>query len=391
MTARPYDDIVLVAPVTVPYVRFSIRGAHWFIGRALAGLVEAAGIEKGEIDGLCLSSFTLGADTAIGLTQHLGLTVNWLDHIPFGGASGVLAVRRAARAVEAGDAEIVACIAGDTNDTDSFRQGAAAFSQFGMDAVYPMGAGGPNQSFAFLTDHYSRIYDARREDFGRLCVDQRTNALSNPNALFRTPLSLDAYMAARPIADPIHLFDCVMPCAGADAFLVMRGERAAGLGLGTARLLGAAERHNEFPGDMIQWRGGWAANRDALYDQAGIGPDDIDLVNTYDDYPVMSFIQLEDLGFCEKGGAADLIRKNTMVADGSFPVNTSGGQLSVGQAGCAGGYLGLVEAIRQVTGAPEGTAVPNARHALASGFGMVTYDRGLCSGAVILAGDGGQA
>ena len=72
-----------------------------------------------------------------------------------------------------------------------------------------------------------RTYGATREDFGRIAVDQRTNALRNPNAMFKKPLTLDEYMAARPISDPIHLFDCVMPCAGAEAFLVMSEERGA--------------------------------------------------------------------------------------------------------------------------------------------------------------------
>ena len=73
-----------------------------------------------------------------------------------GGASGVVALRRAARAVQAGDAEIVACIAGDTNHVDSFRQNLANFSRFARDAVYPFGAGGPNASFALLTAYYMR-------------------------------------------------------------------------------------------------------------------------------------------------------------------------------------------------------------------------------------------
>ncbi|MFP3534588.1 thiolase family protein, partial [Burkholderia sp. SIMBA_042] len=78
-------------------------------------LIRQAGIAKTDVDGLCVSSFTLAPDTAVGLTQHLGMSPRWLDHIPMGGASGVAALRRAARAVQAGDAGIVACIAGDTN------------------------------------------------------------------------------------------------------------------------------------------------------------------------------------------------------------------------------------------------------------------------------------
>jgi acetyl-CoA acetyltransferase len=385
MTARAsYDGVVLAAPVTIPYVRYSIRGAHWFLSRALAGSLKRAGLKKEQVDGLCLSSFTLAPDSAVGVTQHLGLTVRWLDHIPMGGAAGVVAVRRAARAVQCGDADIVACIAGDTNQVDSFRLMNANFSQFARDAVYPLGSGGPNASFAFLTDYYMRTFGARREDFGKLCVAQRDNALNYPHALFKKKLTLDEYMSARPISDPIHLFDCVMPCAGAEGFLVMKRERAEDLGLPYAGILGAIERHNAFPADPVQFRGGWAMDCGDLYAQAGVAPADVDFIETYDDYPVINVMQIEDLGFCKKGEGPDFVRSHSFTVDGSFPFNTSGGQLSVGQAGAAGGSLGMVEAIRQLTRENLAGAVPDAEIGLVSGFGMINYDRGLCTGAVML-------
>ena len=88
----------------------------------MAQLLAAAKIPKERIDGFAVASFTLAPDSAVGLTQHLGLTLRWLDHVPMGGASAVVSMRRAARAVQNGDAEIVACIAGDTNHIDSFRR-----------------------------------------------------------------------------------------------------------------------------------------------------------------------------------------------------------------------------------------------------------------------------
>jgi len=385
MAALGYDDVVLAAPVTVPYVRYSAHGAHWFLGRAVADLLAAARIPKQRIDGLAVASFTLAPDTAVGLTQHLGLTLRWLDHVPMGVASGIVSIRRAARAVQSGDAEIVACVGGDTNHTDSFRRNTAGFSQFSQDAVYPYGSGGPNTSFALLTAYYMRRHGATREDFGKLCVAQRNNALENPLALFKKPLTLADYLNARLVADPLRLFDCVMPCAGAEGFLVMRRETAEKLGLPFARLLGAIERHNAFPDDPIQDRGGWALDRDALYAQAGVGPADIDFLETYDDYPVINVLQFEGLGFCPDGAGAEFIRANTFEVAGSFPFNTSGGQLSVGQAGAAGGHLGIVEAIRQLSGQTLGARVPDAKHGLVSGFGMINYDRGICSGAALLA------
>ncbi|WP_459617156.1 thiolase family protein [Bordetella sp. 2513F-2] len=387
MTARRqgYDGIVAALPVTVPYERYSTRAAHWWLGRALGELVRGSGLAKQAIDGLCVSSFTLAPDTAVGLTQHLGMSPRWLDHIPMGGASGVVALRRAARAVQAGDADVVACIAGDTNHVDSFRNTVSQFSRFAQDAVYPYGAGGPNASFALMTAHYMRATGATRADFGKLCVAQRDNALRFPHALMKKPLTLEQYLAARVITDPIHLFDCVMPCAGADGFLMMREARARELGLPHARILGTIERHNAWPDDPIQMRGGWTLDVDELYAQAGAGPSDMDFLQAYDDYPVINFMQIEDLGFCAKGEAPEFVRRHRFTVDGSFPFNTNGGQLSVGQAGAAGGYLGLVEALRQLSGTAGGTQVDGARLGLVSGFGMINYDRGLCTAAAVLA------
>jgi len=374
----------VAVPVSVPYVRYSTHGAHWFIGQALAELVKVSGVRKEQIDGLCLSSFSLAPDTAVGVTQHLGLSPRWLDHIPTGGASGVMSLRRAARAVQAGDADIVACVGADTNHVDSFRQTLGSFSDFARDATYPYGAGGPNSVFEFITANYMRTYGATREDFGRIAVDQRTNALRNPNAMFKKPLTLAEYMAARPISDPIHLFDCVMPCAGAEAFLVMTEEHARDLGLAHVLIRGAIERHNAYADDPVMVRGGWRKDRDDLYAQAGVAPAALDFVQTYDDYPVIVMMQFEDLGFCAKGEGPAFVRANDMTFSGSFPNNTSGGQLSAGQAGAAAGFLGMVEAIRQLTGVAGARAVPDAELGLVAGFGMVTYDRCLCTGAVIL-------
>ena len=383
---KAYDGVVVCLPVTIPYRRYSTNSGHWWIGRALRELIKRAKLKPKDIDGLSVSSFTIAPDTAIGLTQHFGLSPRWLDHVPFGGASGIVALRRAARAVQAGDADLVACVAGDTNHVDSFRKTLTNFSRFAQDAVYPYGAGGANASFALITQNYMTTYGARREDFGKLCVAQRDNALAYPYALMNTPLTLEAYMAARPIADPIHLYDCVMPCAGAEAFLVCREDTARSLGLTGVRLLATIERHNAFPDDPVQIRGGWAMDVDELWAMSGVTVDAVDFVETYDDYPVISMMQFEDLGFCGKGEGPDFVRAHSFGTDGDFPHNTSGGQLSVGQAGAAGGYLGLVEAMRQLTGAVLGRPVKDAKIGLVSGFGMINYDRGLASGAAVLAG-----
>ncbi len=383
-TRQGYAGVAVAVPVTVPYVRYSTRSAHWFLGQAINALVKQSGVPKEQIDGLTVSSFSLAPDTAVGVTQHLGLSPRWLDHIPTGGASGVMALRRAARAVQAGDANIVACVAADTNQVDSFRLMLGSFSGFARDATYPYGSGGPNAIFAFITAHYMAKYGATRADFGRICVAQRHNALAYGSRMFKKLLTLDEYMAARPIADPIHLFDCVMPCAGAEAFLVMSDERARDLGLPFATLRGAIERHNAFSSDPVMERGGWQVDLPELYAMADAAPADIGFLQAYDDYPVIVMIQAEDLGFCAKGEGAEFLRARNLTFDGSFPVNTSGGQLSSGQAGAAGGFMGVTEAIRQLTDQAAGRAVIGAQLGMIGGFGMVTYDRCLCTGAAIL-------
>jgi acetyl-CoA acetyltransferase len=176
-----------------------------------------------------------------------------------------------------------------------------------------------------------------------------------------------------------------MPCAGAEAFLVMSVERAQALSLPYAVIKGAVERHNAYPADPMPLRGGWAMERDRLYTQAGLAPKDMDFLETYDDYPVIALMQMEDLGFCGKGEGPEFIRKTPLtVSGGGLPHNTSGGQLSSGQAGAAGGFLGLTEALRQLTGQAY-TQIAGAKFGLVSGYGMVIYDRCLCTAAAILA------
>lgn len=386
-TPAPYDGVVIAAPFTMPYTRFSPHPAQYWLGSALRGSLKAAGLTPREVDGLTVSSFSLFPDSAPGLADHLCLELRWLETVTVGGACGIVAMRRAARAVQMGEAEIVACTAGDANEPDSFRRLLQSFSRFAMDASYPYGAGGPNAVFALLTDHYMRKYGATREDFGRIATAQRANARRNPQALLRGALGLEDYMAARMISDPLCLFDCVMPCAGAEAFLVMSEDRARALRLPHARIRATIERHNAFPDDPAQYRGGWTADAPGMWDAAGIGPEDIDLLQTYDDYPVICAMQAEDLGFCPKGEGARFLASRDMTITGDFPHNSSGGQLSAGQAGAAGGFLGLTEAIRQVTATAGPTQVAKAARALVSGFGMVNYDRGICSAAAIIEGE----
>ena len=384
--AMNYDDVVLTTPVSFGYSKFSDKTSTWFAGSVLRNLLAQSGLEKKRVDGLSLSSFSLAPDTVPSVVQSLGLSLRWLANIPYGGASGVIAAKRAARTIQSGDAEVVACIGADTLGPDDFQNLVANFSNATRDASYPYAGGGPNLAFALMTQAYMEKYAVKREDFAQISVEQRYNANHYAPALLgQKSLSLEDYMDARVVVEPLHLFDCVMPCAGADGFLVMRRTLADELDLPRVSIGAAFECFNVFPEDPVQLRAGWSLYGDDLFAAAGLTRDDIDVIETYDDYPVVVMMQLEGMGFCPPGEAVRFLQTHSMkFVAGGLPHNTNGGQLSVGQAGASGGFLGIVEALRQLLQVADSNQVPAANHALVTGFGMVNYDRGLCSSAMIL-------
>ena len=95
-------------------------------------------------------------------------------------------------------------------------------------------------------------------------------------------------------------------------------------------------------------------------------------------------IQIEDLGFCKKGDGGKFVDAHDLTYKGDFPVNTGGGELSVGQAGLAGGFLHIVEALRQLRGEAEGHQVQNAERALVTGIGWLNYGRNLGTTAALV-------
>ena len=382
----PYDRVVVSIPVTVPYEKQSNKTAHWYIGKVLREMLDRTGLTKTDINGLAVASYTLKPDSAAVMADYYHTEFDWVLDLPLGGVSGVIALKRAARAVQVGDAEIVACIGADAmGNSANFKNLIRDFSSFSRDYTYQYGAAGPNSLFAMKTAYYMDRFGAEREDFGRICLAQREAAMANPFALIRKPLTMEDYLTARKISDPLRLYDCVMPCSGAEGFLVMSSERAKHLGITPVAIKGALESHNAYRDDEVQYRAGWARHAGAMYEAAGIGPEDMSFLQAYDDYPVMVMIQMEDLGFCEKGQGPNFVRSTPLTVTGQgLPLNTCGGQLSAGQAGAAGGFLGVVEAIRQLSRQPLGLQVPDAEAGVVSGYGYVNYDRGMCAAAAIL-------
>ena len=226
-----------------------------------------------------------------------------------------------------------------------------------------------------------RVHGLRREDYAQVVIAQREWAARNPDAVYRTPLSLAEYMAAPLVADPLTRFDCVPLVAGADALVVVAADHpAAGRRRVVVRSL--VGTFNAEPQDADGLCTGLGKAAAGLWEAAAHGPDEVDVVSVYDDYPVMVLVQLVDLGFAPDGDVRRLVAER--LAKRALAVNTSGGQLCCGQAGAAGGMHGLVEAVRQLRGEAGARQVAGAQRAVVSGYGMVAYRYGAAANAVVL-------
>ncbi len=318
------------------------------------------------------------------LGEHFGLSLRWGEQGVFGGASGVVALGHAADAIRAGRARAVLCLAGDVFTVASHDAMLESFTPAMRDYLAPQGFGGANGLFSLVQRRHSHLYGTKREQLGKLAVTQREHALLNPNALFKEPLTLQQYLEARPIAEPLHLFDCVMPCSGAEAVLVVEEELAGRTGRPGLEVAAMRELHNAHPGLPLSLPAGFEVYADELFEAAGVGRSDIDLVELYDDYTIMVAVQLEAYGFCPAGEGGRFLEETDVSIRGELPVNTGGGQLSCGQSGAGGGMIGVVEAVQQLQHEGGARQVADAEIGLVSGFGLVSYGKGLSTAGAIL-------
>jgi acetyl-CoA acetyltransferase len=350
----------------------------------LAGAVRLAlldaGLDARDVDGLGVASFSLAPDHAIDLVWRLGLRVRWIMEDTNGGASGLNMLQHALRAVEAGDASVIVLVAGDALRPEDFRRLVETYNTATRDVLAPLPTGGPNALFALVTRRHMEAKGLGREHYGHVAVAQREWAALNPGAVYRAPLTLREYLEAPLVADPLGLYDCVPVVAGADALVLTAAGRAPRRPAIRVRAIAALHNHDQQEGDGLQT--GLAEAGPRLWEAAELGPAEIDVVSVYDDYPVMVLVQLEDLGFIAERDVARFVEAS--IATRSLAVNTSGGQLSAGQAGAAGGMHGLVESVRQLRGDAGARQVEGAVTAVATGYGMVLYRYGACAAAAVL-------
>src|SRR5688572_14699441 len=198
------------------------------------------------------------------------------------------------------------------------------------------------------------------------------HAQHNPNAMLRKPVTVEEVLASPMISDPLHRLDCCVVSDGGGALVVVGPEVARELKRPAVRVIGSGEAAKHASGgrvDLSFSAAAWAGRQ--AFDEAGVKPLDIQYVSIYDSFTITVLMQLEDLGFCEKGQGGRFVADGNLISGvGQLPFNTDGGGLCNNHPGNRGGMTKVIEAVRQLRGeAHPAVQVKDCRLALASGMG----------------------
>jgi acetyl-CoA acetyltransferase len=356
--------------------------AHTLIRDAAVAALKDADISARDVDGFAAASFSLAPDTAVDLAWKLGLKLRWLVQDTNGGSSAMNMLGHAVRAVETGAASVVLVVGGDATGLGGYAKVAANFNIVTQLHLAPLGHGGPNGVYALVTSRQMRKYGLQKSDYGHIAVAQREWAAKNPFAVYRTPMTMDEYLAAPLVADPLCRYDCVPVVAGAQAIVVTTPDRCLpGRAHVRVRAHRASFNYDNQQGDGL--RTGISTFADDLWKSAGVRPEDIHVASIYDDYPAMVLAQANDLGLIPGNDLQRFTRRQ--IGELRFPLNTWGGMLSAGQpGGPAGGLNGISEAVLQLQHRAGERQVRGAMLAVATGYGMTMYRYGGTAAAAVL-------
>jgi acetyl-CoA acetyltransferase len=356
MTGRAAAAVVGVGYSAIE--RSSDRGIVAFAAEAASDALTAAGIDRDEIDGYVgiAHSPNPGAAHIDGYDEVSAyLMVASLGLGPLAWAADVsgFAVTMAATAAQAIASGACSCVLGVRAVYHAAASRAPAGGPAGRPPAAgaerypaPLGAGPAGARFAPRLRRYLDQSGARREDLWEIVRSSREHARRNPVAVFRDrEVSLESYLDAPMIVDPLCLYDCDMPVCGAGAFVMVSADRAAASGRPAAYLRSATN---------------WT-NADAVLEAAGITRDDIQCLQLYDGYSFLVYEWLERLGWCEQYSAWKFISDGETRPGGRLPVNTFGGALGEGRLH---GMGHLREGVVQVMGLGGDRQVPDVRNCL---------------------------
>ena len=375
MSPAPAITGLGMTPMSVTGGADSFTLAVEAVGTALAD----AGLDRAGVDGMLVgSSQGIRPDRlGVALARRAGFgELRLLEHLEIKGATAVAMIVRAVLAIRAGMASTVICVFSDA----PIRSGAAAGTAYarsgGTAGVRGLerasGVLGSVPTFALLASRFLSLSGGTEADLCAVATSARSWAVGSPQAVNRAPLDAEGYYASRMIATPLRVLDCARPVNGAVAVVVSSVRPAAKDGNGAGppaievRGMGAVHPMRRRRAGGESWFGGGARAVDEALDMAGITRDDLNVVELYDPFTIVTLCLLEEYGLCEPGGAGEFVRGGAIAPGGKLPLNTGGGQLS-------GFYLQgmtpLAEAIIQLRGTGGERQVPGARTALVTGIG----------------------
>jgi len=237
--------------------------------------------------------------------------------------------------------------------------------------LLPIGMLSPVCQVAPYAARYLHDYGVTREQLGWIPVTERAHAARNPDAVYRSPLSIDDYLGSRMISSPICLYDCDVPVDGATAIVVSAAETASGL-RAPVRIEAMAGVVDSRPlwdqwADMGRVGHGAAA---AMWARTDLRPADVDVAQLYDGFTIEAVWWLEAMGFCGTGEAGAFVDGGKRITfGGELPLNTWGGQLSGGRLHAGFGHI--AEAVRQLRGEAGDRQVAGAQVAAVSNAGVL--------------------
>ena len=340
------------------------------------GALADAGLTLAEVDGYFCAGDVPGG-TPLVMADYLNLRLSWLDGTEMGGCSYISLVSHAAAAIAAGKCSVaLITMAGRPRSTGqsvgvkpralSPDRPEAAFdsaSQWTIATIYGMAA-----------QRHMHEFGTTSAQMAWVKVAASTHAQYNPNAFLQKLVTVEDVLNSGVIADPLHKMDCCVITDGGGALVVTSQAVARRLQRPRIKVLGTGETiHTNNGGLLDLTQTGAEVSGRAAFQQAGLGPKDIQYASVYDNFTIMVILQLEGLGFCKRGqGGAFVADGNLISGQGQLPWNTDGGGLCNNHPQNRGGVTKVIEAVRQLRGeAHPKVQVPHCAIAMASGPGLV--------------------
>ncbi len=339
--------------------------------------LDDAGIKLNEVDGV-FAATAFHSMAAMSLSEYLGLKPKFADGSQIGGSSFLSHILTAALALDAGLINVAVVAYGSNQKSiGGFKTISEAMP---YEAQYEPRM--PVTAYALAAKRYMHEFRASREDLANVAVSARDWALLNPRAYTydKGPLTVEDVLSARPIVDPLGKLDCCLVTDGGAAVIMTRSDRAKDTKNTPIYLLGAAMEHHhrmvsEMP-DLVRTSAIDSSQR--AFKMSSYKANDMDTIQLYDAFTINTLLFLEDLGFCKKGEAIELVKNNNIGPSGSLKVNTNGGGLSCVHPGMYGLFVTL-EAIRQLRNSAGdnvgersgGGWIDNAKLSVAHGNGGV--------------------